>query len=160
MVQERTTDTLAVISMTTRQFWWVVATGAIVGVAAWLVGWLLNALLFAPLFCRTDTSAICAQAPQYANVGALILATGLGVLLLVRSQVNRPLLVGLAAALTLWNVLDMIHNLPWYQGMFIAALLFMVAYATYMWLARLRSFLFAVITSVIVLIIVRYILTT
>lgn len=160
MVQERTTDTLAIISMTTRQFWWVIATGAVVGIAAGFFGWLLTAVLFAPLFCHTDTTAACTQASVYANVGALILATGVGVFMLVRSQVYRPLLVGLAAALTLWGVLDMLRPLPWYGSVFIAVLLFALAYATYAWLARLRSFLFGVIASVVVLIIVRYILTT
>lgn len=159
MVQERTTDTLAVISMTVRQFLWVIASGAAVGIVAWLLGQLLSAWVFTPLFCRTGSS-ICASAPQYADIGALILATGLGVLLLVRTQVYRPLLVGLAAALTLWGVLDGLHGLAWYQGVLIAALIFALAYGAFTWLARIRSFLIAVIVSVVVLIIVRYILTT
>lgn len=159
MVQERTTDTLAIISMTVRQFLWVVASGAAVGLTAWLFGQLLNMWLFTPLFCRTGSS-ICASAPQYANIGALILATGLGVFLLVRTQIYRPLLVGLAAALTLWGVLDSLYGLAWYQVALIAALLFALAYGAFTWLARLRSFLVAVIASVLVLIIVRYILTT
>lgn len=159
MIQEHTTDTRAIISMTIRQFVWVVVAGAAVGVAAWLFGRVLSAWLFTPLFCRTGSS-ICSQAPQYANVGALILATGLGVFLLVRAQVYRPLLIGLAAALTLWGVLDMVHPLAWYQGMFIMALLFALAYGAFTWLARIRAFLVAVIISVVVLIIVRYILTT
>jgi hypothetical protein len=159
MVQARTTDTHAIISMTLRQFLWVIAAGAAVGVTAWLFGQLLSAWLFTPLFCRTGSS-VCSQVSQYANVGALILATGLGVFLLVRAQVYRPLLTGLGAALTLWGVLDMVHPLAWYQGIFIMALLFALAYGAFTWLARIRAFLIAVIISVVVLIIVRYILTT
>lgn len=159
MVQERTTETHAIISMTVRQFLWVILAGAAVGVAAWLFGQILSAWLFTPLFCRTGSS-ICSQAPQYADVGALILATGLGVFLLVRAQVYRPLLIGLGAALTLWGLLDIVHPLAWYQGMFIMALLFALAYSAFTWLARIRAFLIAVIICVVVLIIVRYILTT
>jgi hypothetical protein len=159
MVQERTTDTSAIISMTVRQFLWVIASGAAVGITAWLFGRLLNMWLFTPLFCRTGSS-ICASAPQYANIGALILATGLGVFLLVRTQIYRPLLVGLAAALTLWGVLDGFHGVAWYLAAFVAALLFALAYGAFAWLARIRSFLVAVIVSVVLLIVVRYILTT
>lgn len=148
------------IHMTTRQLIGVAITGLVTGVVAWLSAWLLSSIVFGPLLCHDTASSQCAAAPAYSEVAALVVATGVGVFGLVRLQVFRPLLVGLAAALSLWGVLAVLMGDSWLVGVSVLAVLYALAYALYAWIARIRSLLMAVIIVVVVLVLIRYLLTT
>lgn len=148
------------IHMTTRQLIGVAITGLVTGVVVWLAGWLLSSAVFGPLLCQDPASSQCAAAPTYGEVAALVVATGVGVFGLVRLQVFRPLLVGLAAALSLWGVLTELRGGSWLVGVSVLALLYVLAYALYAWVARIRSLLMAVIVVVVILVLIRYLLTT
>lgn len=147
------------IHMTSRQFIGVAVAGLVTGIAAWVLGWLFDVSIFHPLLCQDAASARCEASPISSEVTALIIATGLGVFLLVRRQIFRPLLVGLAAALTLWGVLANLMSGAWGTGILVTAGLFLVSYLLYAWLARLRSLIVSVIAVVAVLILVRYLMT-
>lgn len=148
------------VTMSYRQLWWIVLIGAGVGVAAWLLGLLLDVALFRLIFCRDAGLAGCTVSAGYGNAAGILLATGLGVWGLVRIQAFRPLLIGIAATLTLWGVLDMLDGQSWYIVMFIAAGLFAVAYALYGWIMRLRSLLWAAVIGIVLLIVARLILNS
>jgi hypothetical protein len=148
------------VTMSYRQLWWVALIGAGVGVAAWLLGLLLDVALFRLIFCRDAGLEGCAVSAGYGNAAGILLATGLGIWGLVRIQAFRPLLIGIAATLTLWGVLDMLDGQPWYTTMFVALGLFAVAYALYGWVMRLRSLLWAVVISIVLLVVVRLVLNS
>ncbi len=148
------------IHITTRQFIGVALAGLATGVVVWLCGWLFNSIVFGPLLCHDSASSQCAAAPAYSEVAALVVATGVGVFGLVRLQVFRPLLVGLAAALSLWGVLAVLMGGSWLAGIGVLAILYALAYLLYAWIARIRSLIMAVIIVVIVLVLIRYLLTT
>lgn len=160
MATDQTNETQVVIAMHTRQFWGIAATGALVGLFGWIVYRALGLWVFEPLFCPHLALAACSSAATAADAAGLLVAAGLGLFLLVRLQVFRPLFIGLAALLTLWGSLTLASELVWYWALLVLIGLFAAAYLLFGWVGRLRSFLLAVITAVVILIIVRAILAS
>lgn len=148
------------IHMTIRQLIGTAITGLAAGIVAWLAGWLFDSVIFGPLLCHGAAGSQCTAAPAYSEVAALVVATGAGVFGLVRLQVFRPLLVGLAVALSLWGIEAQLMDGSWLVGVSVLAGLYAIAYTLYAWVVRIRSLLVAVILVVAILILIRYLLTT
>lgn len=146
------------VTMSYRQLWWIGLIGAGVGLAAWLLGMMLDAALFRFIFCREAGVAGCAASGAYGNAAGLLIATGLGVWALVRIQIFRPLIIGLAAALTLWGVYGALEGQAWYVTMLVGVALFALAYMLFGWIMRLRSLLWAVVITILLLVVVRFVL--
>lgn len=157
-VRERLEGVEPAVTMSYRQLWMIGLIGAGVGLAAWLLGMLLDMAVFRFIFCRTAGIGGCTDSSTYANAAGLLIATGLGVWALVRIQVFRPLLVGLAAALTLWGVLTVLEQRSWVVAMFVSVMLFALVYLAYGWMMRLRSLILAVIIGVVLLVLTRFVL--
>lgn len=150
-----------VIHMTARQMVGVVIAGIVAGIAAWFCGWVFNSAIFHPLLCGDAALEQCSSAPVYSEVAALVLGTGAGVFGLVRLQIFRPLLVGLAVAVSLWGVLvHLMNSDAWMIGILIYAGLYALGYAFFAWVARIRSLLTATVIVVAVLILTRYLLNS
>lgn len=148
------------VTMSYRQLWLIGLIGVGVGMVALLLGMLLDAVLFRFIFCREAGLAGCAASGAYGNAAGLLIGTGLGVWALVRIQIFRPLLIGLAAALTLWGIYDILDAQAWYIALFVGVVLFAVAYMLYGWIMRLRSMLWAVLISILLLVLVRFVLNS
>lgn len=148
------------VTMSYRQLGWIAAIGAGVGLAAWVLGMVLDMALFRFIFCRDAGIEGCAVSGAYGSAAGMLLATGLGVWALVRIQIFRPLLIGLAAALTLWGIFNLMAAQSWYVTMFVSVFLFAIAYMLFGWIMRLRSLLWAVILSIVLLVIVRFVLNS
>ena len=157
-VRERLDRVEPAVTMSYRQLWMIGLIGAGVGLAAWLFGALLDMAVFRFIFCRGAGLGGCTDSSTYANAAGLLIATGLGVWALVRIQVFRPLLVGLAAALTLWGVLSVLEQHGWVVAMLVSVMLFALAYMVYGWGMRLRSLILAVTIGVILLVVTRFVL--
>lgn len=157
-VRERLQGVEPAVTMSYRQLWMVGLIGAGVGLAAWLLGMLLEMAVFRFIFCREAGLSGCTDSSTYANAAGLLIATGLGVWALVRIQVFRPLLVGLAAALTLWGVLTVLEQRSWVVAMLVSVMLFALAYLVYGWVMRLRSLILAIIIGVVLLVVTRFVL--
>lgn len=127
--------------------------GAIVGAIAWGGGFLMSRFIIEPVFCATpDSASICAVRDVTAFNIAVVLASFVGLLAMVRVRVYRPLLISIAAAVTIWGLVAWLAGEPWYIRLLAAAGISALAYAFYGWVAQLRSFIVAlIITSVVVI---------
>ena len=133
----------------------VALLGAGLGVVSWLLTLLVRHIIFIPLFCGDPANAMCVGATGGAGVIALI-ATGIaGLLGLVRLGVYRPLLVALAAAVTLWGMSVWIGSLYWFEALLWSAVLYVLAYVVFTWLVRPRNFGFAIVLVAIVVLLAR-----
>lgn len=149
------TKPAAIIMSSSRQVWQIAVTGLIVGLLVWGVAWLFQTYLYSIVLCRGDLVAKCASAPQYATATAAVIATGIGLFALARLQVFRPLPVVLAAVISLWGMTTLTTAMPWFGAAIAIALLYAVAYALFSWVARIRSFLLAVLLMTVLVVIVR-----
>lgn len=134
------------------------AAGAVAGLIAWLIFSGISQIGGSTLFCSGDTPSLCQAAPRIVEAVALIGGGVVGLLGLVRFRVFRPLLVVLAALVSLGGIQNALTAVPWYIAILLSIGLFAVAYAAYAWLSRMRSFILAVVAIVIVAVTVRLVL--
>jgi hypothetical protein len=135
----------------------------VVGLLAGVVGWLLYLAIthyfVSPIFCRSaDTFSICNNGGAIAWVSAHVIVLAAAVATMARLGIYRPLLVALAVLAALWGAHTWLGGLPWYTALGWQALLFGLAMALFGWVARISNFLFALIVTLLLVIVARFIL--
>lgn len=133
--------------------------GAVLGLIAWIISAVVANYVISPLFCKADGGnfSVCAQGGLLASNIASLIAGGLAVVALLRLGVFRPLLISLAAVISLWGIGPWMGALPWYESLVWTMLLYAVAYLAFSWLSRIRVFWMALLASIIVIVAVRLI---
>lgn len=142
------------IELQPQQLLHIALSGAVVGVAVWLLTMLIRHVVMVPIFCGDPSSAGCAGATDVAGIFATIIAAVIGLMGLVRIGVYRPLLIVIAAAISLWGLSG------WVSGLFIGALvwsvvLYALAYTAFAWFVRIRPFVPALVVVVVVVLLAR-----
>lgn len=131
-------------------------TGVGVGVIVALLAYLLQQLVFAPLLCGEAGTGTCVNVSSYSSGVAMLVGALAGLISLTTMQVYRPLLIVLASTVSLWGYHTLVAGMTWYWTVLVAAVLFALAYALFAWLARIRSFVFAVVVVVVMTLLVRF----
>lgn len=155
MVAEDEGRQVPFIMMSGRQLGGIVAIGLVAGLLSWGLALLIDQYVLKSIFCQATITEQCAATTNYARGIAMVLATGIAVFGLVKLQVFRPLLVGLGSVIALWGVWSTLSVLPIWQTALIAAVLFAVAYLFFAWIARIHSFILALVVTIIVVVGVR-----
>ncbi len=100
------------------------------------------------------------KSPAIGIASAILVGALAGLISMTTLQVYRPLLIVLAATVSLWGFHGLVDGMAWYWTLLVLAVLFSLAYALFAWLARIRSFIFAlaVVTIAVVLVRMTYLL--
>lgn len=134
----------------------------VIGFAAGLIMWLmmigLDYLVIRPLFCRAESNWVCGNTASISVVTAIIISQLIGLAALVRAGTLRPLLVIIAALITLWGFWLWLAGLAWWQGALYSGLLMGLAYSLHSWVNRLTVFPVALILTIIVVVISRLVI--
>ena len=133
----------------------VALIGAVIGVLTWVLSYALERFVLSALFCGDQ--ATCERAVDYSGAIALIIASVVGLVVLVRTHVYRPLLVVIGVAISLWGITAWASGLMILEQLGWAALLFALAYSAYTWLARIRNVVIMLILVVLLVIASRVI---
>lgn len=130
--------------------------GAVNGLLTWLLTYFLSHYVINNIACRLGTSFVACSATDVVSAGiALVIATVVTLVFLVRQRVYRPLLVALAAAVALWGVGgSWLVGASWWTVIF-TVLISALVYAAVAWLARIRSFAIALVVVVIAVVVFR-----
>lgn len=146
------------VSLTARDILSTFVAGLIVG-ALYLGGtYLLDTYIFSSVLCRAQSSGDCSQAPHYAMIVASVVSGLLGVGLLVRLRIYRPLLIVIASLVSLWGLALVLHDLPLLGAIVTSAVLVGLSFAVFTWFIRIRSFIVALIAVVILIVAIRLVL--
>lgn len=145
-------------ALSTVQFIQVAVIGLIVGVFSWIFAEVLGMYVLKPDACTGD-AFVCAASSQPAVILGSILAALIGLFGLVKLQIFRPLLVVIAATLSLWEVVSELTALSWYWSLGTTALLYAVAYVAFMWIVRIRIFWVVLLLAVALVVALRLIIT-
>lgn len=145
----------ALIDMSPQALIQVALLGAGIGLLYWLLTLLIRQVVFVPLFCGDPSNSMCVGATGGAGVVALVAASIIGLLGLVRLAVYRPLLIVLATTVTLWGVAGWTASMFWLEGIAWTVILFAFCYAVFTWLVRPRAFGIALALVVIVVFLSR-----
>ncbi len=145
--------------MTGRQVGQTMLLTAAGGAITWGLAVLLDKYAFQPILCSGDGER-CGISLQYGAITASILVAIFMLLGLVRLGIFRPLLVVLAATASLWGLAEMVRVWPWYYAVLGMVVLYALAYGTFSWVSRIRNFWIAFGISVVLLVAVRFLLTS
>jgi len=158
VVHEEAPNESPLVIMGAQELLQVVLRGALVGAVVAIVYLLLNKFVFTAVLCRPQSTGDCSQASNYAAIAALVLSIFGGVIVLAQARVYRPLLVVLAALISLWGVQDHASGAQWYGVIIAATILLGLSYGLYAWLARIRNFILAVVVTIVVVVLIHWIL--
>ena len=157
-VEEQTVKISPFVSLTARDIISTFVAGLIVGIVYLGATYLLNTYVFGNVLCRVQSSADCAQAPAYSMIVASVFSGIIGIGMLVRLRIYRPLLVVAASLISLWGIGALLLSLPLYVAVIISAILFGLSYAAFTWFIRIRSFLLALVVVVVLIVVLRLII--
>ncbi len=115
--------------------------GVGVGVVGWLLTLFFKNVVIANIFCRW-------------NIAFVIVALA-SVFVLMRTNMYRPLLIVLAAVAALWGIGAWLLPMAWWQGLIWSGVLFGLAYALFAWLAAHTVFAVSLISTIVVVVLVR-----
>jgi hypothetical protein len=118
--------------------WWkVCVTGAGIGVLWWLLTFLIDHFVVDPLLCKSAIDAnTCSNSIELSGNIATILASVVGLGLLIRQRVLRPIVVALASAITLWGLAVWVDDLVYGEALLWGAFLYGLTYMLYSWVSR------------------------
>ena len=133
--------------------------GAVSGAVGWLLYLGIAHYFIDPVFCRNvETFSVCKNGGTIAWVSAHVIVMVALVVALARFAVYRPLLVALAVLVTLWAAHAWLGGMQWYVGLLWQALLFGLAVALFGQIARMTSFLAALLISLGLAVLLRVVL--
>lgn len=136
----------------------VALVGAVAGAFSWILTHVFGLYILKPAACSGEALA-CAASSQPAIIIAALIAASIGLFGLVKLQTFRPLLIIIAATASLWGVVGFVTALPWYVSLITVVLFYALAYVTFMWIARIRTFWLVVLISLILVVALRLIIT-
>lgn len=136
---------------------------AIFGIAAGLLVWGLTYVLetyaLKALLCANKEALTCATSAQFGEIIATLVTGAIGLFILVKIQVFRPLLVVIATVVNLWGLISFVSEQPWYVIGLSSAGLYMITYLLFTWITRLRLFWLVVVLLLALIVAMRLILT-
>ena len=134
----------------------VAFNGALVGVFTLALGFMLQKYVFTPIGCQAGSSFIqCTNAGAISHNVALLFGAILGLTLLVRNGIFRPLLAVLAVVASLWGVAASVTTGNWLIWTVLMTLLFGLMYSLFVWLTQPRRFWLAALLVILAVIILR-----
>lgn len=151
----RETKPSAVLMTSARHVWQTALIGMAVGLLVWGIAWLFDTYLYTIVLCRGDLAGRCASAPEYAEATAGIIAAAAGLFAMARLQIFRPLPVAIGALISLWGLSALTAPLPWIAAALSTIILYGLSYALFSWAVRIRSFLFAMVVLIVLVVLVR-----
>lgn len=160
-VQEETSDVVVspLVMMTGRDLLRAIVCGVGIGLLVAGAMLLLHRLVFDALLCRPDNIANCSEAPLYSAIVAYIIGLFAGVVGLAKLGIYRPLLIVLASTISLWGIHTFLPNVAWYGVLIAGMLLFGLAYGLFTWIARIRSFVVALVVTIVLVVVLRLVMT-
>ncbi len=127
-----------------------------VGIVTYVAYLLLERFVFDPILCRQNVSLVQCSSTSSISAGmAIVVGSFLGLVLLVRERVYRPILAILGVAISLWGIFGLLASLPILLAIIIGSLLFAIAYLLFSWLVQPTSLVISITCVVVAAILAR-----
>lgn len=156
MQNDSPTVTSKITPMSWQNFLATIVTGFFIGAIVWSFTYVISEHALPRLLCEeASTILLCTQASTFSSNLATIFGALLGVLLLLKFDIFRPLLVVVVTAIALWSIEKWVQGGQWYEPLLLTAALYSLSYATFAWFARITFLRIAIILITLTIIIVR-----
>lgn len=140
--------------------WWHLALiGAGLGLIYWILTYLVSHFIIDQLFCGNSANAItCSNSIGISGNIADILVAAIGLVVMVRMRIFRPIIIAAASAILLWGLASWTEGLWFLEATFWSILLFTLCYLMFSWIGRYARSTPVLIATLIILIIGRILL--
>lgn len=136
---------------TTYEWWYVLLTGAVIGVLYVGLSAAIGHYVIDPLYCKTAINAdICMNSQSISGNIATILVALLALALFIRLKVYRPIVVVIAGAILLWGLSMWTVGLGGVELVVSSAILYGLAYLSVSWICRYNNTLPVLIAVVFI----------
>ena len=134
----------------------VLLIGAGLGLVFWLLTLLLNRYVIEPLVCRDVTqAALCVNSASISGNIATIFTALVGVFVLLRVGIPRPIIIGVASGALLWSLAGLSLGLFWVESLVWSIVLYAATYLLFTWIARYTNLWVVITISVLIILIIR-----
>jgi hypothetical protein len=120
---------------------------ALIGLTLGILYWCLTALIMN--FIKSIDIA--------GNIVTILVGL-IGIVVMLKMFIARPLLVALASAVALWGLASMTDGLVWYEIIAWSALLYGLSYTVFSWIASYKKTVPAVVAVIVVVAIIRLVI--
>lgn len=140
--------------------WWhLVLIGAALGVVYCVLTYMVGRFIIDPLFCGSSANAItCSNSTSISGNIADILVSIIGLGVMVRMQVFRPIIIAAATAVLLWGLASWTEGLWFVEAIGWSVLLFALCYMLFSWVGRYARSVPVLIATLLILILGRIVL--
>jgi hypothetical protein len=136
--------------------WKLVIIGAVSGLLFWLLTFLLENFVIAPLFCGSANGATaCANKLMISGNIAMIIVAVAGIIAMVRLRMTQPLIVAVATVAALWGLAQWTGGLPIWEMIMWSGLVYLMAYLLFSWIVRFDRIWPVVVIILIIIIGIR-----
>lgn len=150
MPEDKPQEPTRFAEMSWRTFASTAATGLLTGATVWGLTYLISQEVIPRLVCNTSSDVlVCTQSAIFASNLATIIGGLIGVLILLKLNVFRPLLVAVVTAIALWNIEQWVRGGAWYEPLALTAGLYCLSYVTFAWFARVHFLRIAIIIIIL-----------
>ncbi len=130
--------------------------GLIVGLVTCALYAVLERFVFEPVLCREGVAlARCESKDEIAAGVAVIIGSFIGLTLLVRERIYRPILAIIGIALSVWGAFSLVAVMPLITAAIVMTLLIATAYALFAWLVQPTSLVISVVAVALVVVLAR-----
>lgn len=140
--------------------WWRIAlVGAAFGIIYWALVFVVSHFIIDQLFCRSSVNALaCSNSVGLAGNIASILVAAVGLVVLVRLRVLRPLIIVIATGIVSWGLASWTEGFAWGEIAFWSALLYSLSYVLFSWISRYSRTVPVLVSVALVLVVARILL--
>lgn len=149
-VIEATDPHAAWTTMSVRTLTRIFLYGLLAGIVSFALYVGVERLVFEPVLCRESAAlARCDAKDEFAAGAAIVLGSLLGLFLLVRERVYRPILAIIGVVVALWGIFALVGTLPIALAAVVATLLFALAYVLFSWLVQPTSLVISLVGVIV-----------
>jgi hypothetical protein len=140
--------------------WQIALVGVALGALYWCLTAFIEHYIIDPIFCRSLSNAsTCLNSTSISGGIATILVAAIGITVILRLYMARPLIIAAAVGIALWGLAQWTDGLVWGEAMAWSMLLYGLAYALFSWIARYVRVVPVVIAMLLIIIAVRFAIT-
>lgn len=133
-----------------------IVLGAITGILFWVLTVIIGHYIVEPLVCRQIANAnLCLNStPFTGNITAILVAL-IAVVVMVRLEIARPIVIAVASAALLWDLAAWTEGLFWIEALAWSAVLYALSFALFAWITRYATLWMSIALSVLIVFIIR-----
>lgn len=137
--------------------WQITLVGAVLGVIYWGLAAMIESYIINPIFCRSVSNATtCFNSTSISGDIATILVATIGIAIILRLYMARPLIIAVAVGVSLWGLSQWTSGLSWGESIAWSVLLYSLAYSLFSWIARYKQFTLVLAAMVLIISTVRF----